>query len=495
MQMYVGSQKELKAFDQYLLDHGYTIEQLIDKASDCLLPHFVDYSHVAIMVGPGNNGADGLSLALKLHEKHIDVDIFYIGDPERFSPGNQFYFNRCEEEDLQMILVDDDVLSHLTERINDYDVIADAFFGFGLNSAPRGLYKSVIDLINRYYCNDVIAIDIPTGLSCNSAHPYASVLFATSTICLTALKAGYLDPESLMVTGHVYVEELAIDNPFEEAGLYKLYELEDAKATLKKRAYNGYKKTYGVDLLIAGSHHYRGAPILAAKGCALSGAGIVKVLSDPAVTQLLPAILPEAIVIDRPERLNEDLLKGHNAIMIGPGLGLDEQAENYLLDVFHNSDAPLVIDADGLTILSKHLDLLKGDRTIVLTPHIGEFKRLLHSDEIDDVMEAAKDFAKKYHVIMVAKGPNTIVTDGTKNVRIHSGSPAMAVGGMGDTLAGIITAFLGMHYKPIDAVMLAVYLHSYVGEKLAKKAYTVMPEEVSKHMPEVMAELVNEDLK
>ena len=114
---------------------------------------------------------------------------------------------------------------------------------------------------------------------------------------------------------------------------------------------------------------------------------------------------------------------------------------------------------------------------------------------MDDVIEAAKDFAKKYHVIMVAKGPNTIVTDGTKNVRIHSGSPAMAVGGMGDTLAGIVTAFLGMHYKPIDAVMLAVYLHSYVGEKLAKKAYTVMPEEVSKHMPEVMAELVNEDLK
>ena len=202
---------------------------------------------------------------------------------------NADYLYGSESDSKELL----EYIDNQLENINKEDIPANIFKKVLEHYNNNEIYKSVIDLINRYYCNDVIAIDIPTGLSCNSAHPYASVLFATSTICLTALKAGYLDPESLMVTGHVYVEELAIDNPFEEAGLYKLYEVEDAKATLKKRAYNGYKKTYGVDLLIAGSHHYRGAPILAAKGCALSGAGIVKVLSDPAVTQLLPAILPD----------------------------------------------------------------------------------------------------------------------------------------------------------------------------------------------------------
>lgn len=133
--MYVGSQQELKNYDQYLLAHGYTIEELIDYASDCLLPHFKEYKSIGILAGPGNNGADGLSLAYKLHQLHRDVTVFYIGDPEKFSKGNQYYFRQCEDADIKMILVDDDVIEMLKERANEFNVIADSFFGFGLNSA------------------------------------------------------------------------------------------------------------------------------------------------------------------------------------------------------------------------------------------------------------------------------------------------------------------------------------------------------------------------
>lgn len=486
--MYVGSQQELKNYDQYLLAHGYTIEELIDHASDCLLPHFKEYKSIGILVGPGNNGADGLSLAYKLHQLHRDVTVFYIGDPEKFSPGNQHYFKQCEDADIKMILADDDVIEMLKERANEFNVIADSFFGFGLNSAPRGMYKRVIDTINKYFLNEVIAIDIPTGLDCNSGKPYSTVLFASQTIALTAMKQGFLNPESQMITGDVIVEELNIDNPFMEAGLYGLYTQDDASKDLKERKFDGYKNYYGVDLLIVGSKEYRGAPILATKGAIYSGAGIVRLLSDPSVTSFLPQVMPEAIGMDRPAHLSEEDLSGYAAIMIGCGLGLDAQAYEYVADVLNKSTAPLVIDADALTILSQNLNLLDHQhRPIVLTPHLGEFKRLLHQETIDDVMMAAQEFARAHHVIMVVKGPYTMVTDGRTSYRIASGNKAMAVGGMGDTLAGMITAFLGQKYDALTATALAVFIHGFSGDMLAEDRYTVLPEELSANVPQAMA--------
>ena len=491
--MFVGSQQQLKNYDAYLLAHGYTIEQLIYYASDCLLPHFKDYHNVAIMVGPGNNGADGLSLALKLSQDHVKVTIFYIGDLDRFSPGNQHYFQMCEDANLEMILVDDDVITMLSECINDYDVIADSFFGFGLNSAPRGMYKTVIDTINTYYLNEIIAIDIPTGLDCNSGKPYASVLFASQTICLSALKQGFLNPESRMVTGIVKVEELAIDNPFMEAGLYEIYEQMQASKELKDRKFDGYKQSYGVDLIIAGSKQYRGAPILCAKGAAYSGAGIVKLMSDESVIDRLPEILPELIGLNRLEHLSKEDFMGYQAIAIGPGLSLAASSKQLVADVLKNSTAPLVIDADALTILSEHLEYLENqDRAIVLTPHLGEYKRLCHEDTIEDPMMSIQSFAKKYHVIVVLKGPYTMVSDGVNSYRIASGNPAMAVGGMGDTLTGMITAMLGQGYEPLTAVRLAVFIHGMAGDLVARNAYTVMPEKLSENIPSAMYILNNQ---
>lgn len=485
--MYVGSQQELKNYDQYLLNHGYTIEELIDRASDCLLPHFKEYTNIGILVGPGNNGADGLSLAYKLHQLKRRVTVFYVGDPERFSKGNQFYFKKCEDADINMILVDDDVIDMLTERVNEFNVIADSFFGFGLNSAPRGMYKRVIDTINKYFLNEVIAIDIPTGLDCNSGKPYSTVVFASQTIALTAMKQGFLNPESQMVTGEVIVEELKIDNPFMEAGLYGIYTQKQASKDLKERKFDGYKNYYGTDLLIVGSKQYRGAPILAAKGAVYSGAGITKVLSDSSVISFLPQVIPEAIGIERPQTLNAEDLEGYAAILIGCGLGLDEQAQSYVESVLKESDAPLVIDADALTILSQHLDWLDSQhRPVILTPHMGEFKRLLHNKDIDDPMSEAQKFAQKYHVIMVLKGPYTMVTDGHTSYRIESGNKAMAVGGMGDTLAGVITAFAGQKYDALTAAALGVFIHGLSGDMLAEDRYTVLPEELSANIPHAM---------
>ena len=486
--MYIGSQNQLKAYDQYLMDHGYSIYELVDKASDCLKKHFMDYDQIGLLVGPGNNGADALSLGIKLANEGKDVKLYYIGNHQKFSAGNQFYFDICENNNLTLIELSDEKLDDFLKDLSVLDVMGDGFFGFGLNSAPRGLYATVISMINSHFEGDVIAIDIPTGLNCNTGKPYANTLYASKTIALSALKEGFLNPDSSTFTGEVIVEELAIDNPFEQAGLVKYFDRSDARKMLKERKYDGYKNYYGVDLLVAGSTQYKGAALLATKGAVASGAGIVHLSSAKEVVDIMPLYLPEAISEIRPGSYSREMLKKFDAICIGPGLGLDMDAYHCFIDVIENSSCPLIIDADGLTILSNNLELLdRQQRPIILTPHLGEFKRLCDFSGDDQLTEVAINFAKEHHCILVLKGPHTLVTDGKHSYKNASGNKAMAVGGMGDTLAGMMTAFLGGHYQAIEAAILAVYIHGFTGDLIARDHYTVLPEELSKMIPHAMS--------
>lgn len=487
--MYIGTQDLLKQYDAYLLEHGYQIEELVNLASDALLNYFTKYNKLAILIGPGNNGADGYSLGLKLEKLGKHVDYYYSGDIGKVSQANHYYRDQCEVEHL--FYVDEDNIEAI--KWNNYDCIVDGLFGFGLNSAPRGIYKSIIDSINDTYEGIVGAIDIPTGLDCNSGKSYESVLKADFTVTLTALKQGFLDPRSLEYTGNVILETLAVKDCFREAGLFEYVGEEYASAHLRKRYYNGYKNIYGVDGLVVGSDQYTGAPLLATKAAYYTGAGIVKTITSEKVTTLLPLYIPEAIPVKRPQIFHYDDFDGYDALLVGCGLGLEESSFRAVIDIMTASICPLVLDADALTILSRNMHLLeKQDRSIILTPHIGEFKRLCHVEEYPDLMVAAQSFALKYHCILVLKGPHTMVTDGKTSYRIASGNKAMAVGGMGDTLAGVITSLLGQGYEPLEAAVLGVYIHGRAGDEIAKQSYTVIPEKLIEEIPHTMALLTGE---
>lgn len=188
----------------------------------------------------------------------------------------------------------------------------------------------------------------------------------------------------------------------------------------------------------------------------------------------------------------EDFLK-YQAILIGCGLGQSIDSYRHVIDVFSMSHQPLVVDADALTILSSNLDLLKNqERDIILTPHMGEFRRLCEFDEHSDMLFVARNFALKHHVILVLKGPYTIVTDGQESYRIFAGNKAMASGGMGDTLAGIITSLLGQGYSGLQAAMLGVYIHGRAGDCLAKEAYTIIPSKLIDIIPQTMLQMIYE---
>lgn len=488
--MYIGSQKLMMDYDQCLINNGYSIIELVDKASDCLLKH-MNYSSYSLLCGPGNNGADGLSLALKLMKQGKKVNVYIFEDQNHLSKANRYYLDCCYEEGMHIVLLHADVIDVVMAEIEKSDVVIDAMFGNGLNSSPRGIYQIVIEELNHLYDKEIIAIDIPTGLDCDSGNPYQSVICATQTITLTALKNGFLNPDSLFFTGKVIVEQLDVDDVYDEVGLYQLVDEEFILPILKDRQFYGHKGTYGRVGLITGCQDYKGAALLSGKSAVYSGSGIVSVITEQQVIDSLTVFCPEATTQLRPPIFQkEDFIK-YQALLIGCGLGQSLDSYRYVMDVFTLSTQPLVIDADALTILATRLDLLKNqERDIILTPHMGEFKRLCDFCEEDDILLVAKDFARQHNVILVLKGPYTMITDGQEAYRIATGNKAMASGGMGDVLAGMIVSFLGQGYSGIQAAMLGVYIHGYAGDQIARDAYTVIPSQLIQYIPRAMKELI-----
>ena len=490
--MKIGSSQFMKQYDEYLLNHGYQINELVDKASDCLIKHMHGQRY-CLLCGPGNNGADGLSLAIKLFLQGKQVTVYIFEDQNHLSQANRYYLDQCYALNLEVILLNEDILDEVILHMKDCDIIVDAMFGNGLNSSPRGLYQMVIEQINQLYDQEIIAVDIPTGLNCDNGKPYQSVVCATQTITLTALKNGFLNPDSTSFTGQVIVEELDVEDVSEEVGLYQLADQKMMCSLLKERRFDGHKGDYGRTLLITGCHEYKGASLLSAKSCVYSGSGVVTVMSEQAVIDALTVYCPEVTTQLRPAVMRkEDFLK-YQAILIGCGLGQSIDSYRHVIDVFSMSHQPLVVDADALTILSSNLDLLKNqERDIILTPHMGEFRRLYEFDEHSDMLFVARNFALKHHVILVLKGPYTIVTDGQESYRIFAGNKAMASGGMGDTLAGIITSLLGQGYSGLQAAMLGVYIHGRAGDCLANDAYTIIPSKLIDVIPQTMLQMIYE---
>lgn len=488
--MYVGSQKFMQNYDQCLLDEGYSIEELVDKASDCLLKHLKHYQSYSFLCGPGNNGADGLSLALKLFQMGKVVHVYIFENQNRLSKANCYYLKKCYDHEIPVVLLSEDTLDQAVEQMRFDDVIIDAMFGFGLNSSPRGLYQSVIEEVNKLYDQEVVAVDIPTGLNCNSGKPYQSVICATLTITLSALKNGFLNPDSMSFTGKVILEKLDVIDISDKVGLYQLVDFDYAKTLLKERRFDGHKGDYGRIGMITGCEHYKGASMLSSKSAVYSGSGVVTTITIPEIMNAMSVYCPEATTTLRPPIFQKEDIEHYDALLIGSGLGLELDAYRYVVDILSLSEQPLVIDGDALTILSSHLDLLnKKERSIVLTPHMGEFKRLCDFNDNDDILYIAREFAKKWHVILVLKGPYTIVTDGEASYRIMAGNKAMASGGMGDVLSGIITSLLGQGYDALNASLLGVYIHGYAGDEIAKNAYTVIPSQVIEMIPNVMHKL------
>ena len=247
---------------------------------------------------------------------------------------------------------------------------------------------------------------------------------------------------------------------------------------------------------MAGSLGFTGAAYISTQAAVRSGAGLVTLCCDDSIQDILSGKLVEAMTasIDDEKKL-DSLISKSNCIAIGPGLGNNHVTLNLLEKILLNSKCPVVIDSDGLNVLEGNLDMLKNKKCkIVLTPHMGEMARIsgFSIDEINEnKIDIAKNFAKKYNVVLLLKGFNTIITDGKTLLINPTGSSAMASGGMGDCLTGIIASFISQGYDILTAACIGAYVHGYCGDKLSKEMFCVNANHILEGLPCVIKEIQN----
>lgn len=435
-----------------------------------------DFSSAFVFCGTGNNGGDGLVIARHLHHQWkgpITVVLCQTESP-RHSTEMQTNLERwnaivntCEE--TRTVLFSKDIASELDAN----SLIIDAIFGIGLSRPATGVYAEAIQLINASDAY-VYAIDTPSGLYADKHTPHDSaVVMANETLTIQYKKLSFLLPEAYPFCG--YVTQLNIDMLPPEGLSWnrELLTTENVHPILKPMNPYGHKGSFGHGLLIAGCSDMPGATILASTAAMRGGIGKLTVHTAGSVVNLLPIALPEAILsrdhnADHVSEIRWNQLPSSiNAIAIGPGLGNARCTVNVIKDVLDTIQAPIILDADALNMLAENKTWLAYlPANSILTPHFKEFERLAGpSSNGFERVEKAREFAKRYNVILILKGHHTIISmpDGHQFFNT-TGNAGMGTAGSGDTLTGLLLALLAQGYTPAETALLGVHLHGLAGD-------------------------------
>lgn len=435
-----------------------------------------DFSSAFVFCGTGNNGGDGLVIARHLHHQWkgpITVVLCQTESP-RHSTEMQTNLERwnaivntCEE--TRTVLFSKDIASELDAN----SLIIDAIFGIGLSRPATGVYAEAIQLINASDAY-VYAIDTPSGLYADKHTPHDSaVVMADETLTIQYQKLPFLLPEIYPFCGHVTQLDIEMLPPTDLKWSRELLIERNVQPILKPMNPYGHKGSFGHGLLLAGCSDMPGATILAATAAMRGGIGKLTVHTAGQVANLLPIALPEAILSRDP---NSDyvseiqwnkLPSSINAIAIGPGLGNARATVNVIKDVLDSVHSPIIIDADALNMLAENKTWLAYlPENSILTPHFKEFERLAGpSSNGFERVEKARDFAKRYNIILILKGQHTVISmpDGHQFFNT-TGNAGMGTAGSGDTLTGLLLALLAQGYTPAEAALLGVHLHGLAGD-------------------------------
>lgn len=473
---------------------------LMERASKAFVGWFVNHfpdrkQKIAVYCGTGNNGGDGLAIARLLYDhRYLNIDIKVVRFSEKSTGDFNTNLNRVNNMGLDMY----ELKPEASFPAENAEIIIDAILGTGINKPLQGDYKRLADFINNRH-KTVVAVDVPTGFySDGEMDKDAPVIHADLAITFQQPKINFLLPES---SPHIKCWEavnIGIDEGFINSlqSPYQYIEEKDIRKILKPRPRFSNKGTYGHALIIAGQAQTMGAALLSSAGCAYAGAGLTTACVPESGLTALNTYQPEVMAIVRKEnKLPEIEWDKFSAIAIGPGLGSDDDALNLLTAVLDNYKKPVVIDADGLNMLAANPKLWnKVPADSIITPHMKEFDRLFgnHDNWWQRLQSAIKN-AKKHHINIVLKNDYTMVATPQGKVYFNSTSnAAMATGGMGDVLTGIITSFVAQNYPPAEACILGVYIHGKAGDELAlpNRMNVIMPGRLAQQVPLTTAKLL-----
>ncbi|MBM3942945.1 MAG: NAD(P)H-hydrate dehydratase [SAR202 cluster bacterium] len=448
-------------------------------------------ARVLALIGPGNNGADGLVAARHLARWGAAVTAYII--TRRPDPDPKQELAQRAGVNIQWA-GQDPGLPLLERRLGQCRLVIDAVLGTGRSRPLEGVVKDILGRLDARRRSPsrpfLLALDLPTGLNADTGQMDPACPAADLTLALGFPKVGLLAFPGAAKVGRLQVADIGLPPglPGEQEILLEMLTDGWASGALPARPLNSHKGAYGHVLAVAGSRNYVGAAVLASQAAARTGAGLVTLAAPERVDAIAAAKLTEVIHLPLPEdsdgRIHADAaasLQGQarrfNARLVGCGLGVSEGTarfvENLLLDR-QGETLPTVVDADGLNNLARLPNWRQRiTRPLVLTPHPGEMSTLtgLPTPHIQaDRVKVARQWAAQWNAVLVLKGAHTVVADPGGLVRVSPfANPGLASGGTGDVLTGVIAALLAQGLGPFDAACLGVHLHGLAGELVRRE--------------------------
>lgn len=472
---------------------------LMERASKAFVSWFINHfpdkgTSISVYCGTGNNGGDGLAIARLLHgHGYEQVNVKVVRFSTKSSADFEANLQRLQPLALPVSNVIDGSLP--TEYS---DIIIDAILGSGLNKPLAGNYEELVKYLNNLH-KTVVAVDVPTGFYTDGEiEKDAIVLKADLVITFHQPKINFLLPESGPFIECWEAVNIGLNEGFVQSlqSPYQWVEEKDIKNILKPRSRFSHKGTLGHALIIAGQAKTMGAALLCSSACVYAGAGLTTACIPESGLTALNSYQAEVMALVRQAHEMPDLqLDKFSTIAIGPGLGKDDDALALLQYVLEEYEQPIVIDADALNLLAAHPRLLAQlPAGSIITPHMKEFDRLFgEHTRWWQRLQTVQQKAQELNICIVLKNSYTIVGCPDGKVYFNSTSnAAMAVGGMGDVLTGIITALLAQKYTPEQACIAGVYLHGKAGDELAlpNRLQVVLPGQVAARIPATIAKMV-----
>jgi ADP-dependent NAD(P)H-hydrate dehydratase / NAD(P)H-hydrate epimerase len=435
------------------------------------------YGRRALVVsGKGNNGGDGLVAARHLDRAGVRTTILLLDEAVREPAATNL--RRLEETGVRRRSFSSGAIERELERA---DVAIDAIFGTGFRGTPEGGSAEAIRTLDASGV-PVVAVDIPSGVNGATGAVEGDAVHADVTVTFGAAKLGLVLYPGAAFAGVVEVEPIGFPEDLIRSEA-QLVEREDAAERLPRREPDTHKRAAGYAVVVGGSRRMTGAVALAGRAAYRAGAGLVAIAVPERILSVVEGAVREAVFVDLPEtdagsiangsdRLDE-VLGQADALAIGPGMTTDPATSEWIRGVVRSSEVPVVLDADGLNAFAGRADELSDRKAdLVLTPHAGEFARLAGVSATDlqaDRIRHLRELAARASATVLLKGSRTLIATPDGLVRINpTGGPALATGGTGDVLTGMIAGLVARGLEVADAATAAAFVHGIAGKLAAE---------------------------
>ncbi len=490
--MFLLSREEMYDCDKFTIENrGIPGKKLMENAGRDSAEYIRDKilspgNKVLIFCGGGNNGGDGFVAGRYLKDWDYEVEIILTGKTVKMSEETRENYEACLKNRITVHSADSfESWKEMDIDIGEFAIVVDAIFGVGLQGELRGWIVELIKEINNK-SRMTVALDIASGIDANSGQAENAVI-AQLTLTMAAKKYGLILGAGKFCSGKIEVINIGIPAEVIKDKSSSARLITEKSICFPERKPYYHKGDYGRIAIIAGSPGFSGAAILASRSALRSGAGLITLFHPKGMELIFEIQLLEVMTKTIPETMKEfqEILTRYDAVLFGPGVGMEAKAGAILDMLIDSWQKPLVIDADGLNIIGNKRDLLyrMAGKKVLLTPHIGEFSRLCGLNSLDilsDPVGILKQFCRDFQLKVLLKSSTTIFCDGTQLLFNATGNDGLATGGSGDVLSGIITSFIGQGLEISEAGISASWLMGRTAEKLAEKRETrsIIPSDI-----------------